>query len=67
MFKKYVDITLQIPSYEEKLPFLLQRITIQTVAIAMAMTAHPTVTVVKIATKGTSESPELDHLDPVKR
>ena len=33
----------------------------------MAMTAHPTVTVVKIATKGTSESPELDHLDPVKR
>ena len=36
-------------------------------AIAIAMTAHPTVTVVKIATKGTSESPELDHLDPVKR
>ena len=33
----------------------------------MAMTAHPTVTVVKIATKGTSESPELDHLDPEKR
>ena len=38
--------------------------TIQTVAIAIAMTAQPTVTVVKIATKGTSESPEFDHLDP---
>ena len=40
--------------------------TIQTVAIAIAMTAQPTVTVVRIATKGTSESPEFDHLDPVK-
>ena len=38
--------------------------TIQTVAIAIAMTAQPTVTVVRIATKGTSESPEFDHLDP---
>ena len=35
-----------------------------TVAIAIAITAHPTVTVVRMATKGTSESPEFDHLDP---
>ena len=48
----------------DHLPFLLHRMTIQTVAIAIAMTAQPTVTVVKIATKGTSESPEFDHLDP---
>ena len=38
--------------------------TIQTVAIAIAMTAHPTVTVVRMATRGTSESPEFDHFDP---
>jgi hypothetical protein len=38
--------------------------TIQTVAIAIAITAHPTVTVVKMATSGTSESPEFDHFDP---
>ena len=42
-------------------------ITIQTVAMAIAITAHPTVTVVKIATSGTSESPEFDHFDPENR
>ena len=46
------------------LPLRLQMITMQTVAIAIAMTAHPTVTVVKIAIKGTSESPEFDHFEP---
>ena len=37
----------------------------QTVAIAMAITAHPTATVVRIATSGTFESPEFDHFDPL--
>ena len=46
------------------LPLRLQMITIQTVAIAIAMTAHPTVTVVRIAINGTSESPEFDHFEP---
>ena len=46
------------------LPLRLQMITMQTVAIAIAMTAHPTVTVVRIAIKGTSESPEFDHFEP---
>ena len=46
------------------LPLRLQMITMQTVAMAIAMTAHPTVTVVRIAIKGTSESPEFDHFEP---
>ena len=45
-------------------PLRLQMITMQTVAIAIAMKAHPTVTVVRIAIKGTSESPEFDHFEP---
>ena len=37
-----------------------------TVAITIAMTAQPTAIVVRIATSGTFESPEFDHLDPTK-
>ena len=39
-------------------------ITMQTVAIEIAITAHPTVTVVRMATNGTSESLDWDHFDP---
>ena len=39
-------------------------ITMQTVAMEMAIRAHPTATVVKIATSGTFVSPDPDHFDP---
>ena len=48
------------------IPFLLQIITMHTVAITIAITAQPTAIVVRIATSGTFESPEFDHFDPTK-
>ena len=47
-------------------PFRLHITIKQTVAMTMAITAHPTAIVIRIATRGTFESPELDHLDSKK-